>query len=120
MVTCRECNREFESLESVFRHQRSHGQTAQYYVLKWDHNSEPPLCACGCGQNTAWNVGMKKYTSFIKGHSSKGRVKSEDEKRRIGEKNRVNMTTWMARHPDISAKRGENLNKNRTPEFDRI
>lgn len=110
METCRECNRDFDSLESVFRHQRSHGQTAQAYVLKWDHSGVPPLCACGCGQNTAWNVGMKKYTSFIKGHSSKGRTKSEDEKRRIGEKNRVNMTQWMSRHPDVAAKHIQTMN----------
>lgn len=53
---------------------------------------------------------MKKYTTFIKGHSSKGRVKSEDEKRRIGEKNRVNMTRWMARHPDVAAKHIQLMN----------
>ena len=118
MSTCRECDKEFDSLESVFRHQRSHGQTAQSYVLKWDHSGVVPLCACGCGQNTAWNVGMKKYTTFVKGHSSKGKVKSEDEKRRIGEKNRVNMTRWMSRHPDVAAKRGIDLNSTRTPEFE--
>jgi len=61
---------------------------------------------------------MRNYTTFIKGHSAKGRIKSEDEKRRIGEKNRANMTAWMARHPDIAAKRGESLNSNRTPEFE--
>jgi len=53
---------------------------------------------------------MKKYTTFVKGHSSKGRVKSEDEKRRIGEKNRVNMTRWMARHPDVAAKHIQSMN----------
>lgn len=61
---------------------------------------------------------MKKYTSFIKGHSSKGRVKSEDEKRRIGEKNRVNMTAWMSRHPDVAAKRGITMSEARTPEIE--
>ena len=61
---------------------------------------------------------MRSFTTFIKGHSSKGKTKSEDEKRRIGEKNRVNMTLWMSRHPDVAAKRGTDLNKNRTPEFE--
>ena len=118
METCRECDKELESLESVFRHQRSHGQTAQSYVLKWDHNGVVPLCACGCGQNTAWNVGMKKYTTFVKGHSSKGKIKTEDEKRRIGEKNRVNMTRWMSRHPDVAAKKGILMTEHRTPEIE--
>jgi hypothetical protein len=97
---------------------RSHKLSAREYVLKWHHDGIEPLCACGCGRNTAWNVGMRKYTTFIKGHSAKGRIKSEDEKRRIGEKNRVNMTAWMSKHPDIAAKRGENLNSNRTPELE--
>ena len=61
---------------------------------------------------------MRKYTSFIKGHSFKGRTKTEDEKRRIGEKNRVNMKNWMARHPDVAARRVIDLNSNRTPEFE--
>lgn len=119
METCRECNRDFDTLESVFRHQRSHSQTAQAYVLKWEHGGVPPLCACGCGQNTVWNVGMKKYTTFLKGHSSKGRTKSEDEKRRIGEKNRVNMTRWMSRHPDVAAKHVEAMNANNQREESR-
>ena len=118
METCRECNTDFDSIESVFRHMRSHKMSAKEYILKWKHNGKEPLCACGCGKKTSWNVSMRNYTTFIKGHSAKGRIKSEDEKRRIGEKNRANMTAWMARHPDIAAKRGESLNSNRTPEFE--
>ena len=110
METCRECNQGFDSLESVFRHMRSHKMTSREYVLKWQHNGREPLCACGCGKNTSWNVGMRNYTTFIKGHSAKGRIKSEDEKRRIGEKNRANMTAWMARHPDVAKKRVQDMN----------
>ena len=110
METCRECNQDFVSLETVFRHMRSHKLSAREYILKWQHDGIEPLCACGCGKNTAWNVGMRKYTTFIKGHSAKGRVKSEDEKRRIGEKNRVNMTAWMSRHPDVAKKHVQAMN----------
>lgn len=118
METCRECNQDFDSLETVFRHMRSHKLTAREYVLKWQHDGIEPLCACGCGKNTAWNVGMRKYTTFIKGHSAKGRVKSDDEKRRIGEKNRVNMTVWMSRHPDVAKKKGDLMTSYRTPEIE--
>jgi hypothetical protein len=97
---------------------RSHKLTAREYVLKWQHDGIEPLCACGCGKNTAWNVGMRKYTTFIKGHSAKGRVKSDDEKRRIGEKNRVNMTVWMSRHPDVAKKKGDLMTSYRTPEIE--
>ena len=50
METCRECDREFESLESVFRHQRSHGQSALDFCsrngwtyFEWSRGSELPL-----------------------------------------------------------------------------
>ena len=118
METCKECNIEFDSLEFVYRHQRSHKRSAQEYVLKWQHDGKVPLCACGCGKNTRWNVGIRNFTTFIKGHSSKGRIKSEDEKRRIGEKNRINMKQWMSRHPDIAAKRGSEMSLARTPEIE--
>lgn len=104
METCLECGKQFESLESVHRHQRIHGQTSQAYVLKWTHGGTVPTCACGCRQETSWSVGRRDYAKYIRGHSAKGRVKSEDEKRRIGEKNRVNMKEWMSRHPDIVAR----------------
>lgn len=118
METCKECDVEFDSLETVFRHQRSHRQTAQDYVLKWQHGGKVPLCACGCGRNTSWNISARNFVKFIKGHSSKGKTKSEDEKRRIGEKNRVNMKRWMSRHPDIAAKRGLEMSNARTPEIE--
>lgn len=118
METCKECNRDFDSLESLFRHMRSHRMSAKEYVLKWKHDGSEPLCACGCGKKTSWNVGMRNYTTFIKGHSAKGRIKSEDEKRRIGAKNRVNMTAWMARHPDVAKKKGVMMTSFRTPEIE--
>jgi len=63
---------------------------------------------------------MKNFTTFVKGHSSKGKTKTEDEKRRIGEKNKINMTRWMGKHPDVARKRGSLMNKaTLTPEVQR-
>lgn len=118
METCKVCNKDFEDIEAVFRHLRAHKLKAQEYVLVWSYGNVPPLCLCGCGRNTSWNVSLRNYTTFIKGHSAKGRTKSEDEKRRIGEKNRVNMKAWMARHPDIAKKKCVQMTEARTPEIE--
>jgi len=61
---------------------------------------------------------MRSFTKFVKGHSAKGRTKSDDEKRRIGEKNSINMKLWMSRHPDIAKKRGKEMFSGRTPEIE--
>jgi hypothetical protein len=61
---------------------------------------------------------MRSFTKFIRGHSAKGRTKSDDEKRRIGEKNSVNMKLWMSRHPDVAKKRGKEMFSGRTPEIE--
>jgi hypothetical protein len=113
---CKICDKEFGSQESLFRHLRAHGTTAREYILKWRYNGVIPLCACGCGGENNWNVALKDFTKFVHGHHAHGRVKSEDEKRKIGEKNSVNMKEWMSRHPDVARKRVQQMADNRTPE----
>jgi hypothetical protein len=113
---CKICDKEFGSQESLFRHLRAHGTTVKEYILKWRYNGVIPLCACGCGGENNWNVALKDFTKFVHGHHAHGRVKSEDEKRKIGEKNSVNMKEWMSRHPDVARKRVQQMADNRTPE----
>lgn len=108
---CKECDQEFETQEFVFRHLRSHKMTAREYVLKWKHDGQVPVCACGCGKKNNWNVSLKDFTQFVHGHHAHGRIKSDEEKAAIGKKNSTNMKRWMSKHPDIAAKRGRLMNK---------
>jgi hypothetical protein len=115
--TCKECNIKFESYEFVLRHLRCHKTTAKEYVLKWKYGNQVPLCACGCNRENRWNVALKDFTRFIRGHHAYGRVKSDEEKAKIGKKNSVNMKKFMERHPDIAKKRiREMLPLSKTPE----
>lgn len=115
-VMCKECNVEFESQEFVYRHIRSHCVTTQEYVLKYQHNGIIPTCHCGCFEKTTWNVGLKNYTTFVHGHHAKGRIKSAEEKAKIGAKNSVNMKRWMAQHPDVAKKQIDAMKSTKTPE----
>ena len=115
--TCKECNIKFESYEFVLRHLRCHKTTAKEYVLKWKYNNQVPLCACGCNGENRWNIALKDFTRFIHGHHAYGRIKSEEEKAKIGKKNSVNMKKFMERHPDIAKKKIERMNVfSKTPE----
>jgi len=102
---CRECNVEFESFEYVLRHIRRHKLNAQQYVLKWKYENQTPLCSCGCNGKNKWNISLKDFTRFIHGHHAHGRIKSEDEKAKIGKKNSENMKRWMGMHPEIAKNR---------------
>ncbi len=104
--TCKECNEVFNDAEQVRRHLRKHSMTFQEYSLKWFYGSVIPMCKCGCGQQTMWNVALKAYAEHVLGHHAWGRKKSDDEKRRIGEKNSVNMKRYMLEHPDVASVRG--------------
>lgn len=108
---CKECNKEFESYESVLRHVKVHSMKARDYVLKWKHGGKIPTCHCGCARNTDWNVNKRDFTDFIHGHHAAGRVKSDEEKAKIGKKNSENMKRWMSMHPEVAAKRGILMNK---------
>lgn len=59
---------------------------------------ESRLCECGCGGKLY--EGPRGWKRFIHGHHAKGRRKSDDEKRRIGEANSKNMRRFYAEHPD--------------------
>jgi hypothetical protein len=95
-----------------------HGYTLESYVSRFKYNGVKPSCACTCGEEPAWNVASKDYAKFVHGHHAYGRKKSDDEKRRIGEKNAANMTRYMQENPEIASERGKQLLGGRTPEVE--
>lgn len=114
--TCKECSEVFNDAEQVRRHLRKHGMTFQQYSLRWNYNGMEPTCKCECGQKTSWNVASKGYAEFALGHHAWGRKKSDDEKRRIGEKNSVNMKQYMKEHPEVAKLKGAQLTTGNTVE----
>jgi hypothetical protein len=116
IVKCEECDKEVDSIEFLFRHLRTHEMSAKDYILKWKYGNQIPTCACGCNGKNNWNVSLRDFTKFIHGHHAKGRIKSDDEKRRIGEKNSINMASWTKRYPDIAVKRCMHMSSFKTPE----
>lgn len=115
---CSECNEVFSDPEGVRRHVKKHGFTYQEYTLKWVYGGLVPKCKCGCNQETSWNVALKDYAEFVRGHHAWGRKKSDDEKRRIGEKNSINMKQFMEEHPEIATLRNQQMLAAHTPEVE--
>ncbi len=114
--TCNECFEVFDLEESVRRHVRKHGITFQEYSLKWMHGGVIPKCKCGCNKDTNWNIALMNYTTFVHGHHAFGRKKSDDEKRKIGEKNSVNMKRYLKEHVEIGVLRNKQMRAKNTPE----
>ncbi len=114
--TCKECSEVFSDPEQIRRHLRKHGMTFQQYSLRHNYGGIEPTCKCGCGQKTSWNVASKAYAEHVLGHHAWGRKKSDDEKRRIGDKNRANMKRYMEENPDVARQKGTELWGGMTPE----
>lgn len=119
MIDCKECGVNCPSEEFLRRHVKKHKMTSQEYTLKWVHDGKVPLCKCGCSQETSWNVALKAYAEFVLGHHAWGRKKSEEEKRAIGDANSVNMTRYMAKHPEYARKKVDAMNASQTDETER-
>lgn len=116
---CHECNESFETNSQVARHQRSHKQTYKDYILKWKYNNTKPLCKCGCNRETSWNVASKDFTEYVHGHHAWGRKKSDEEKRKIGRKNSVNMKRYYSENKDEALKKVALMNAAHTPETEK-
>jgi hypothetical protein len=61
-------------------------------------------------------VALRDFTKYIHGHHSLGRECKPETRKKIGEKNSVNMKKFMSKHPDIAQKKIDVLAKGRTPE----
>lgn len=116
-MKCKICDRGCIDAEFLRRHvSKSHKITAEQYTLKYELDGNIPFCKCGCGQHVTWYKPTQKFNDFIHGHHAFVRQKSEDEKRRMGEKNSVNMKRYMTEHPEIAKEKGRQLRSTWTPE----
>jgi len=115
---CRECGQEFDTSEQVRRHLRKHKMSYKDYVLKWKYDNIKPICKCGCGQETLWNIALKDFAVHVQGHHAWGCKKSDEEKQKIGRKNSENMKRYYAEHHDEAMRKVALMNAAHTPEVE--
>lgn len=89
--------------------------TAEQYTLKWVYDNKRPTCKCGCGEETKWNIASADFTKYIHGHHAFHRVKTDEEKLKIGKKNSENMKRYMSENPEVAQKRIQSMNAAITP-----
>lgn len=102
---CEECGKQFTKQTSLNRHVKVHNISLQEYVLKWKYAGVEPICKCGCGKVPNWNVALADYAEYVHGHHVKGREVAAETRRKIGEKNSVNMKRYCAENADIAMQR---------------
>jgi very-short-patch-repair endonuclease len=72
MVICKECDREFESLDSLRRHRvQKHKISAEQTYVDYLLNGVEPTCKCGCGLNTKFLSIDKGFVDYIRGHAAR-------------------------------------------------
>jgi very-short-patch-repair endonuclease len=72
MVVCKECNLEFETLDSLRRHRvQKHKISAEQTYVEYILNGIEPLCKCGCGKKPKYMGIDVGYRDYIKGHASR-------------------------------------------------
>jgi len=72
MVTCKECNREFKSLDSVRRHRgQKHNINAEQTYVDYVLNGKEPICKCGCGDKPNFLSIGKGFVGYVHGHSAR-------------------------------------------------
>jgi hypothetical protein len=117
MVRCAECYEQFTTKKRRAKHVRSvHGLSLEAYTLKWKYAGTNPTCQCGCGIQTRWVSQRSDFRTHVLRHGISGRPRSTETKRKIGEKNTVNMKRWHAKNPELSAESVVKLRSGLTPE----
>lgn len=72
MLNCKECNREFESLDSLRRHRnQKHGINAEQTYIDYVLSGVVPTCKCGCGEKPKYLGIDSGYRDYIRGHASR-------------------------------------------------
>ena len=72
MINCKECNREFESLDSLRRHRtQKHGVNAEQTYIDYILDGIKPTCKCGCGEKPKYLGIDAGYRDYIRGHAAR-------------------------------------------------
>ena len=71
-MVCKECKREFESLDSLRRHRvQKHGVSAEQTYIDYVLDGIRPTCKCGCGESTGFLSIVKGFVDYVWGHAAK-------------------------------------------------
>ncbi len=72
MEVCKECNREFESLDSLRRHRvQKHKISAEQTYIDYVLNGISPTCKCGCNNKPSFLSIEKGFVDYIRGHAAR-------------------------------------------------
>lgn len=72
MVICKECNREFESLDSLRRHRsQKHNVSAEQTYIEYVLGGVEPKCKCGCGEKPKYMGIEVGFRDYLRGHASR-------------------------------------------------
>jgi len=72
MVICKECNSEFETLDSLRRHRvQKHKISAEQTYIDYVLNGVEPKCKCGCNEKPNFLSIEKGFVDYIRGHASR-------------------------------------------------
>ncbi len=72
MVNCKECNREFETLDSLRRHRvQKHKITSEQTYIDYVLDGIEPKCKCGCDFKTNFLSIEKGFVDYILGHAAR-------------------------------------------------
>ena len=70
MEQCKICLEFFKDHAGLHKHVgRIHKVSVYDYEVKYNFNEIPPTCACGCGEQVAWNKGRPR--KFVHGHANR-------------------------------------------------
>jgi very-short-patch-repair endonuclease len=71
-IKCRECDREFNSLDSLRRHRsQKHTINSEQTYIEYVLGGKKTTCKCGCGMKTNFLSFKKGFTDYIRGHASR-------------------------------------------------
>ena len=72
ILKCKECNREFETLDSLRRHRsRKHNINAEQTYIDYVFNGVEPKCKCGCGERPKYLGIDAGFRGYKLGHASR-------------------------------------------------
>lgn len=72
MIKCKECNQEFESIDSLRRHNsQKHKISAEQTYIEYVLNSITPSCKCGCGEKPKYLGIEAGFRDYIRGHAAR-------------------------------------------------